>query len=183
MAPNRFNGTGPRTKSFFASFFSKKDGLTSSRATASVEFALVGLAITAFILIIVNVSLFGLSLGALVRGVQAAARNAAVHTAAAYATTNAITCPTQAAIVGYFNAAANPPLPPATGTNGNPTVTATWTDNGADTIATDPPGLYLTLTGSYRFVPIGFAPFGAGITLRITTVATVTGSSQLASSC
>ncbi len=148
-----------------------------------MEFALAGLAITAFILIIVNVSLLGLSLGALVRGVQSAARNAAVHTAATYATTNSITCPTQAAIIGYFNAAADPPLPPATGTTGNPTVTAAWTNNGADTITTDPPGLYLTLTGTYRFVPIGFAPFGAGITLSITSVATVTGSAQLASSC
>jgi len=183
MSPSRFQRHRLRTKSFFASFFSKKEVLSASRATASVEFALVGLAITAFILIVVNVSLFGLSLGALVRGVQSAARNAAVHTAAAYATTDSITCPSEAAIVGYFNAAADPPLPAATGTTGNPTVTATWTDNGPDTVTTDPPGLYLTLMGTYRFVPIGFAPFGAGITLRITTVATVTGSSQLTSSC
>jgi hypothetical protein len=137
----------------------------------------------AFLIAIVNLGLLGFAAGALVRGVESAARAAAVQSAAAYAATNAITCPSESAIVGYFNQYADPPLPPATGTTGNPAVTASWSDNGGDTVTTEPPGVYLTLTATYRWVPIGFAPFGAGINLSITTVATVTGSSQLASTC
>jgi hypothetical protein len=153
------------------------------RAGAAVEFALVGTALVAFLLAIVNLGMLGFSVGALVRGVQSAARAAAVQTAATYAATEAITCPSESAIVGYFNEYADPPLPPASGTTGNPAVNATWSDNGGDAVATEPPGVYLTLTATYKWVPIGFAPFGAGINLSITTVATVTGTAQAASTC
>jgi Flp pilus assembly protein TadG len=153
------------------------------RAGAAVEFALVGTALVAFLLAIVNLGMLGFSVGALVRGVQSAARAAAVQTAATYAATEAITCPSESAIVGYFNEYADPPLPPATGATGNPAVNASWSDNGGDAVTTEPPGVYLTLTATYKWVPIGFAPFGAGINLSITTVATVTGTAQAASTC
>ncbi len=153
------------------------------RATAAVEFAIVGLALFLFLLVIVNIGMLGLTLGALVHGVQTAARTAAVQTANTYATTGSITCPTNAAIIGYFNNFADPPLPPATGSTGNPAVTATWTDNGSGTVTTEPPGVYLTMTATYRWVTIGFAGFGSGFPLSITTVATVTGTSQVTATC
>jgi len=153
------------------------------RAVAAVEFALVSLALFGFLLAVVNLGMLGFTLGALVRGVQSAARAAAVQTGYNYATTSNFTCPTQSAIVGYFNQYADPPLPPATGATSNPAVIATWTNNGTDTVTTEPPGVYLTLTGTYHWVPIGFAPFGTGIDLSITTVATVDGSSQVNSTC
>jgi Flp pilus assembly protein TadG len=153
------------------------------RGGAAVEFALVGMALVAFLLAIVNLGMLGFSVGALVRGVQSAARAAAVQTAATYAATEAVTCPSESAIVGYFNEYADPPLPPASGTTGNPAVNASWSDNGGDAVTTEPPGVYLTLTATYKWVPIGFAPFGTGINLSITTVATVTGTAQAASTC
>jgi hypothetical protein len=153
------------------------------RAGAATEFAFISFALVAFLMAIVNLGLLGFSAGALVRGVESAARAAAVQTAAAYAATNAITCPSESAIVGYFNEYADPPLPAATGTTGNPAVIATWTNNGTGSVTTEPPGVYLTLTATYKWTPIGFAPFGAGINLSITTVATVTGTAQANSTC
>jgi len=153
------------------------------RAIAAVEFALVGMALVMFLLVIINVGMLGLTLGALVHGVQSAARAAAVQTAQNYAANGTISCPTQSAIVGYFNQYADPPLPPATGATSNPGVTATWSDNGNDTVTTEPPGVYLTLTATDKWVPIGFAAFGMGINLSITTVATVTGSAQATATC
>jgi len=153
------------------------------RAGTATEFALISFALVAFLLAIVNLGMLGFSAGALVRGVESAARAAAVQTAATYAATNAITCPSESAIVGYFNEYADPPLPAATGKTGNPAVTASWSDNGGDTVTTEPPGVYLTLTATYKWVPIGFAPFGTGINLSITTVATVTGTAQATSTC
>jgi Flp pilus assembly protein TadG len=153
------------------------------RAAAAVEFALVGTAQFLFMLAIVNLGMLGFTVGALVRGVQSAARAAAVQTANTYATTEVVTCPTQSAIIGYFNNYADPPLPPATGSTGNPSVTATWSNNGGDANTSEPPGVYLTLTASYHWVPVGFAAFGAGINLKMTTVATVSGTAQAASTC
>ncbi len=153
------------------------------RAGAAVEFALVGMALILFLMAVVNLGMLGFTIGALVHGVESAARAAAVQTANNYATSEAITCPSESAIVGYFNKYANPPIPAATGTTGNPSVIATWSDNGGDTVATEPPGVYLTLTAKYKWVPIGLSAFGAGINLSMTTVATVTGTAQAASTC
>jgi Flp pilus assembly protein TadG len=153
------------------------------RASTAVEFALTSLALFAFLLAIVNLGMLGFSLGALVRGVQSAARTAAVTAANTYATTGAITCPSNTAIVGYFNSFADPPLPAATGTTGNPTVSAAWTDNTTGSVASEPQGVYLTLTASYKWVPIGFSSFGTGIKLSITTVAEVMGSSTQTATC
>jgi Flp pilus assembly protein TadG len=153
------------------------------RAVAAVEFALIGMALVMFLLIIVNVGMLGLTLGALVHGVQSAARAAAVQAANNYADNGSLTCPTQSAIIGYFNEYADPPLAPATSATSNPGITATWSDNGNDTVTTEPPGVYLTLKATDKWVPIGFAAFGTGINLSISTVATVTGSAQAAATC
>ncbi len=152
-------------------------------AVVAVEFALVSLAMFGFLLAIINLGMLGLTLGALVHGVQSAARAAAMQTSYNYATSRTLTCPTNATIIGYFNQHADPPLPPATGTTSNPAVIASWSNNGNGSVTTEPPGVYLTLTGTYRWVPLGFAPFGAGINLSITTVATATGSAQVSSAC
>jgi Flp pilus assembly protein TadG len=155
------------------------------RASTAVEFALTGLALFLFLLAIVNLGMLGFSLGALVRGVQSAARTAAVNAAANYATTGAITCPSNAAVVGYFNSYADPPLPAATtSATGNPTITAAWTDNTSGAVTSEPQGVYLTLTGTYKWLPIGFSNFGSsGIKLSITTVAEVMGSATETATC
>jgi Flp pilus assembly protein TadG len=160
-------------------------------AGTATEFAICGLAYFAFMLGIVNLGMAGISLGALSRGVQQAGRMAAVQAASNYAASSpgVFTCPAPAVVATYFNNAVNPPLPSA-GTNAstsNPYINAVWTDNdsstaGASNAATEPPGVYVTLTASYRWKPIGFNVFGNGLVLKITTVATVPGSSAVASS-
>jgi Flp pilus assembly protein TadG len=155
----------------------------STRAAAAVEFALTGLALLGFILAILNLGMFGFSLGALVRGVQSAARAAAVEASASYASNGTLTCPAPSTVVSLFNTYADPPLPVATGTTGNPAVTSAWTDNSTGAVTTEPQGVYLTLTAKYKFVPIGFSAFGTGVTLSITTVATVLGSSAETATC
>lgn len=154
------------------------------RAAAAVEFAICGLALLLFIFGILNLGLLGLSLSALARGVQSAARAAAVYTSAQYANTGAFTCPSPGTIVTDFNHAVSPALPSAGTVNGsNPLVTVTWTNNGTNGEAGDPPGLYLTLTGSYRWSPIGFNGLFPSIPLSITTVTTVMGSQNQATAC
>lgn len=145
---------------------------------AAIEFAISGLALFIFMLVIVNLGLLGFSLAAVARGVQSAARNAAVQAGASYVQNNSFTCPTSAQIAVYFNNAVSPPLP-AAGTNAvssNPLVTALWTNNAAGTGANEPPGVYLTLTATYNWRPVGLN-FGSPIALKIATVATVLGSS------
>jgi Flp pilus assembly protein TadG len=152
------------------------------KAGAAVEFGLVGIAFFAFIMAILNLGLVGFSLGAVARGTQAAGRSAAVQAAANYASTGTFTCPAASAVAGYFNAAVSPPLP-ASGTSStasNPYINAVWTNNNA-AAAGEPPGVYLTLIATYKWHPVGFN-FGSGISLKIATVATVPGSSSVASS-
>jgi Flp pilus assembly protein TadG len=154
------------------------------QAAAAVEFAICGLALLLFIFGIVNLGLLGLSLSALARGVQSAARAAAVDSSARYANAGAFTCPSNSTIVTDFNNAADPALPGAGDANGsNPRLTITWTNNGTSSDAGDPPGLYLTLTGTYRWSPIGFNGLFPSIPLSITTVTTVMGSQNQATSC
>jgi Flp pilus assembly protein TadG len=155
----------------------------STRAGAAVEFALSGLALFAFLFAILNLALLGLSLTALAHGVQSAARTAAVQAAASFtnSTSNTITCPSSSTIAQFFNNVAAPPLPSAaTGTGSNPALSATWTNSTGTGSSL---GLFVTLTGTYKWVPLGFAPFGKGITLKITTVATVTGTAGVSTSC
>jgi Flp pilus assembly protein TadG len=64
-----------------------------------VEFAICGFALFEFIFGIVNLGLLGMSLSALARGVQSAARAAAVYTSAQYANEGAFTCPSDSTIV------------------------------------------------------------------------------------
>jgi Flp pilus assembly protein TadG len=154
------------------------------RAAAAVEFAICGLALLVFIFGIVNLGLLGMSLSSLARGVQSAARAAAVYTSAQYANQGAFTCPSDSTIVTDFNNAAGPALPGAGDSNGsNPRLTVTWTNNGTSSNAGDPPGLYLTLTGTYRWSPIGFNGVFPSIPLSITTVTTVMGSQNQATAC
>jgi len=160
-------------------------------AGTATEFAICGLAYFAFMLGIVNLGVAGVSLGALARGVQTAGRSAAVQAAANYAasSTGVFTCPAPSQVATYFNNAVNPPLPSAgtSATTSNPYISAVWTNNdsilaGAPSSVLEPPGVYVTLTASYKWKPIGFNVFGNGLTLKITTVATVPGSSAVASS-
>jgi Flp pilus assembly protein TadG len=154
------------------------------RGVVAVEFALIGVAMVVFIFAILELGMLGFSLDSLTRGVQAAARTAVMTAANAYATNGAISCPTNSTIIGYFNGYASPPLPAATGSTSNPAITATWTNNSSGTVTTEPEGVYLTLTGTYTWVPMGYAAFGhAGIKLNITSVAIVPGSSAEAASC
>lgn len=141
------------------------------RAGPATEFALVGLWVIGLMFVILNLGLLGFSLSALAHGVQAAARAAVVDTS-----NNAMACSAPARIAGFFNKYAQPPLPAATaGTGstptGNPYLAVTWANSGASTPET------LSLVGTYKWTPLGFAKLGA-IKLRIATVASVPGSAQ-----
>jgi hypothetical protein len=172
----------PRLRASFAA--TARRFAQARQAAAAVEFAICGLALILFIFGIVNLGLLGMSVSALARGVQSAARAAAVNTSAQFANAGAFTCPSAGSIVTDFNNAAGPGLPSAGDASGsNPRLTITWTDNGTSSIEGDPPGLYLTLTASYQWSPIGFSGLFPSIPLSITTVATVMGSQNQASAC
>jgi Flp pilus assembly protein TadG len=153
--------------------------IAARRAAAAVEFAISALALLLFLFGIINLGYLGLQISALEHGVVGAARKAGV-TAAANLTGNGAktTCPTTADIQGYFNSFAAPPLRAATGaaTDGSPVLTFStgpWVNNGA---AGTPAGTYLTITATYRWIPIGFpAYFGVGLNLSITSAAFVMG--------
>ncbi len=159
------------------------------RAGAASEFALCGLGLFAFILAVVNMGLLGLSLGALERGVQASARQAAVTAANSYASASTYTCPTAATVQGYFNGFANPPLPPSVAgpPNTGPILVITWVNNSSYSNASQPPGVFITLTATYNWIPLGFSNFGPSIPLKLSTLADVTGTTAsgvaISSSC
>lgn len=154
------------------------------RGSAAVEFALCGTAFLGFILGIINLGLLGLDLGALAHGVQTTGRWAAVNATASYASSgSAITEPCLGSVVTAFNGFSAPVLPSiaqpsssstisGTAGAGNLSLTASWSSSAGSA-----PGVYLTLTGTYTWHPLGFAKFGGGIPLTITTAATVIGSS------
>lgn len=144
---------------------------------AAIEFALAGLALFFFMLVIINLGLLGFSLAAVARGVQSAARAAAVQAASSNVQNGSFVCPTSTQISGYFNSFVSPPLP-AAGTiagSSNPLLTVAWTNNAAGSGVNEPPGVYLTLTATYHWTPVGLN-FGSPIALKIATVATVLGS-------
>ncbi len=149
------------------------------RGTASVEFALNGLAIMLFIFAIINLADLGLVVGTMKHGVQAAARNAAVETGVLMAQTdNSGDCVSQAQVIALFNQVATPILPAAAGSsnNGAPVVQTAWS-NAAN-------GASLTVTASYRWMPVGMPnEFGNGIPLTITSTQTVIGTSGAATTC
>ena len=158
--------------------------MTARRAVAAVEFALTGLAVIVFLLVIVNLGLLGLDIATLSRSVQATGRWAAVSATASYATNNGtITEPCLGSVVTIFTHYSAPPLPalaaPAnatasgTQTTGNISLQTNWTGTAGAA-----PGIYLTLTATYNWQPIGFAKFGSlSLPIRIVTAATVMGSS------
>jgi Flp pilus assembly protein TadG len=157
-------------------------------AGAAVEFALVSFAYIGFLLAILNLGMLGFSLAALTHGVQQAARTAATYAANQEVTNSTYACPSASTIAEYFNTYADPPLSPAGTTSAsNPYITATWINNATGSVTTEPPGLYLTLVGTYKWKPLGLAAFGSGINLNIATVATVmgtsTGTPSIATSC
>ncbi len=167
----------------------------AQRAAMAVEFAIVSLVFFAFIMLIVNLGLLGFTANALSHGVQAAARKAAVAATDNYANSSpqTYTCPTSTTVASYFDSFADPPLgPSSTSAGANPNIQATWSYNGSNlpTGVSLPSGLgvVLLVTATEKWFPIGFARFGSGITLKISTVATVTGtaaasSSAISSSC
>lgn len=142
-----------------------------------MEFALIGVAFLGFLMAILNLGLLGFSFGALARGVQGGAR-AAAYTANQYVANGSYTCPSACQVETYFNSFAAPALPASdTSASSNPRLTISWVNNSTNATATDPPGLYVLLTGTYKWTPLGFAALGPGITLSISSVATVMGTS------
>ncbi|MGE4480919.1 TadE/TadG family type IV pilus assembly protein [Acidocella sp.] len=168
--------------------------LSAKRAAAAVEFALVGLACIAFLMALINLGLFGYDVSSLARAVQQTGRWAATEAAASYAASGgAITTPCLNGDIATFNGLAKPALPglsssslttaSGTQTTGNMTLTASWSGTAGSA-----PGLYLLLTGTYKWQPLGFSAFGAiSIPMRISSAATVVGSTSsdasVSSSC
>jgi Flp pilus assembly protein TadG len=152
---------------------------SANRAVASIEFAISGMALMLFMLAIVNLGDLGLVLGAMQHGAVAAARAAAVQSAGNIASGSA--CSNTAAVQTYFNTAAAPPLPAATGstTDGSPTIQTSWTNNAINNTV---PGTYVTVTASYKWTPIGL-PDTASIPLSITATQIVLGTSGATTSC
>lgn len=142
------------------------------RASTTVEFALVGFGVMLSLMVILNLGLLGFQLESVARGVQAAARQAAVGAAAKAANTGTFICPTPAAIAGYFSTYTSSALPAAgIGTGANPLIAATWANNSGS--ATEV-GLNVTVSATYNWQPFG-GFFTYAIPLKIATLATVTG--------
>jgi Flp pilus assembly protein TadG len=151
---------------------------------AAVEFGVCGPALFGFILGIVNLGLLGFQFGALVHAVQETGRWAAVQaTASVVNSETSITEPCLGSDVSEFNALADPPLgamaqptgtaaASGTQTTGNVTLTVSW--NGTAGSAN---GIYDTLTGILTWRPLGFASFGPGFSMKISTAASAAGSS------
>jgi hypothetical protein len=159
-------------------------------AVASVEFAICGLGVFFFIIALLNLGLLGFSMSDLARTIQSTARYAAVTAANSYANNSSYTCPSLGTVVTAYNSytyGALPTLAVPSGTtssgsqtNGNMTLTTAWTNS---TGSAGSVGLYVTLTGTYTWKPVGWPGAFSGIPLKISTVATVTYSSGVATSC
>ncbi len=124
---------------------------------------------------IVNLGDVGLVLGAMQRAVEGASRQAAV-TAAANLTSNGTksTCPTTADVQGYFSNYAASVLPlSAVALSYGSASSGPWINDAA----ASPAGTYIALTATYVWQPIGLPKLGSGLTLKLTSVAFVTGSS------
>ena len=153
------------------------------RAAAAVEFAICGLAIIAFLMVLLNLGLLGLDVSIQARATQATARAAAVAAARYYVNNNSYACSVStttsySSVAALFDSFASPVLPASGTSNGsNPQITATWynTPTSASTPSL-PPGIALALTTKYVWQPLGFAGLGGGITLKLSTVAMVMGS-------
>jgi Flp pilus assembly protein TadG len=139
------------------------------RGAAAVEFALSGLALITFFMVIINLGYLGFTVNTLQRVTTASARIAAAAAAADMSGNgNQGTCPSASQIQGYFNGAAvRTPLFAPTLTLNSPV----WTDNGT---AQTPNGTYLQLTATETWKPIGFGML-SGVTLSASAVAFVMG--------
>jgi Flp pilus assembly protein TadG len=152
---------------------------SANSAVASIEFAISGMALILFFLAIMNLGDLGLVLGAMQHGTTSAARAAAIQTADNIAAGAA--CANNTAVQSYFNTAASPPLPAATGstTDGSPQIQTSWTNNNTNNTV---PGTYITVTASYNWTPIGL-PNTASIPLNISATQIVLGTSGATTSC
>jgi hypothetical protein len=140
----------------------------------ATEFALVGFAAFLFMMAILNIGMLGFSIGALEHAVQATARKEAVAASLSNVNGNQFVCPAAATVQSDFNNYADPPLPASASTNaGNtgPLLDILWTDNNSSI-----PGIYVTLTATYNWTPIGFSALGNGLVMSVTAAAEVTGS-------
>jgi Flp pilus assembly protein TadG len=160
--------------------------MRSTEAGAAVEFALVGLAFFGFLLGIINAGLLGLGVSTITRSVQSTARWASVQASASYAQSGStITEPCFDRTMAAFNSFITAPIPPmntasaangsanGTETTGPTTVLVNWTSGSSA-------GAYLTVTATYTWQPLGFAAFGVGFPVSITTATPVIGSSSAA---
>jgi hypothetical protein len=115
------------------------------------------------------------------RGIQTAARKAAVQAANNYVaslstSTVKYTCPSAATVAGYFNSITGNVVPAAgTSSSSNPYLLVNWYNNSASTYASKPPGVLAVLTITYNWKPVGWAMLPASLKLSLTTIATVTG--------
>jgi hypothetical protein len=148
--------------------------LAARHGGTATEFALVGFAAFLFMMAILNIGMLGFSVGALEHAVQATARREAVAASLSNVTNDQFVCPAASVVQSDFNSYSQPALPAsATSNAGNtgPLLDILWTDNNPSI-----PGVYLTLTATYDWTPIGFALLGNGLVMSVTAAAEVTGS-------
>jgi Tfp pilus assembly protein PilV len=142
---------------------------TARRSAAAVEFALSGLTLITFLMVIINLGALGFTVNTLQRVTTATTRiEAAAATADMSGNGSQSTCPSSSQIQSDFNKAAVRTFLFA------PTLTfdsPVWTDNG--TLHT-PNGTYLQLTATETWKPIGFNML-PGVTLSTSAVAFVMG--------
>lgn len=158
-------------------------------AAAAAEFAICGLVMMAFIMAIINLGLLGFSVGTMQRGIQVAARNAAVTSANNYVNTlangtNTYTCPSASTIAATFNSLTGNVLPPAsTSSSSKLYLIAKWYNNSTGTAYTSmPPGVVVVVSVTYKWSPLDFVAFGNLLTLRLTTVSVVNGTDNTSAS-
>jgi Flp pilus assembly protein TadG len=159
--------------------------IANRRGVAAVEFAICSLAIFAFLMGLLNLGLLGFQISLQARATQATARAATVAVSKYYTANSAYDC-LVADTTGYstistlYDSFTSGTLP-ASGTSAgsNPQLTATWytTPTSATPTPALPPGIALVLTSKFTWHPIGMSGFGGGITMKVTTVAMVMGTS------
>lgn len=136
---------------------------------AAVEFALSGIALLAFLMVIINLGMLGFSVNTLQRVTTATVRTAAAAAAADMSGNGSQSaCPSASQIQSAFNNAAGRTSLFAPNLVLDDPV---WTDNGT---SGTPNGTYLHLTATESWKPIGFNML-SGITLSVSAVAFVMG--------
>jgi len=146
------------------------------QAAEAVEFAISSLALFVFFLAIINIGDLGLVLGTLQRAVEGSTREAAVVAAVDIAAKTA--CPSSNAVQQYFNNFASPGLPIGgvvlSSANGPLSLNGPWSNDAILGVS------YLVLTSRYNWTPIGFAMLSPTITLSLTSMSFVAGTTSVA---